>query len=187
MVSLKPPPSNWTDAIAGVANLFQNARVCFYETDDSGSDYDPITGQGTEFTVKPIWSGLARVQHLRAPSTFATEYQAGANRAFRFQVDKDAGLPFLSEGVKARVIDAGVPGALIEMGAGDADLEKLAYVVNSSINASHYAVKTVELTSTMRPVEWTWTLDDDGSVVYLNPAPDPDPDPDPGPDPEPGG
>lgn len=175
MVSLKPPPSNWTDVIAGVAKQFMNARVCFYETDDTGSDYDPITGLGKEFIVKPIWVGLARVQHLRAPSTFATEYQAGASRAFRFQVDKDGGLPFLSEGVKARVLDAGVSGPLIDMGSGDADLEKLVYVTNSAINASHQAVKTIELTSNMRQVAWSWTLDDDGSVVYFAPQPEPEP------------
>lgn len=184
MVSLKPPPANWTDAIAGVAGLFMNARVCFYEADYSGSNYDPITGNGREFVIKSLWSGLARVQHLRAPSTFATDYQTGANRAFRFQVGKDAGLPFLSEGVKARVIDAGVPSALIDMGDGDADLERLSFVTNSSINASHYAVKTVELTSTMRPEKWTWTLDADGVVVYDEPEPEPEPEPDPEPTPE---
>lgn len=172
MVSLKPPPANWTDAIAGVANLFQNARVCFYIADESGSDYDPITGQGQKFSIALLWVGLARVQHLRAPSTFASDYQAGANRAFRFQVDKNGGLPFLSEGIKARVLDAGVSGPTIEMNEGDAHLEQLAFVTNSAINASHYAVKTVELTSTMRPVVWGWSVDDDGQVVYPTP-PDP--------------
>lgn len=175
MVSLKPPPADWTDVIAGVADLFMNARVCFYEANTEESAYDPITGEGDEFSITLLWVGRARVQHLRSPSTFATDYQAGANRAFRFQAGKNAGVPFLSEGVKARVLDAGVPGPLIDMGAGDADLEKLAYVVNSAINASHQAVKTVELTATMRPVEWAWGVDDEGNVVYDEPFPDPAP------------
>lgn len=173
MVSLKPPPSSWTDVIAGVADMFMNARVCFYEADMTGSDYEPITGEGEEFSINLLWVGLARVQHLRAPSTFATDYQAGANRAFRFQANKNAGVPFLSEGVKARVLDAGVSGPLIDMGAGDSDLEKLAYVVNSAINASHQAVRTIELTATMREVEWTWTVSDEGAVVYDSPPPTP--------------
>lgn len=175
MVSLKPPPANWTDAIASTAELFMNARVCFYAATEG--DYDPITGEGNEFGIELLWVGLARVQHLRAPSTFATDYQASANRAFRFQVGKNAGLPFLPEGVKARVLDAGVSGPLIDMGPGDSDLEKLAYVVNSSINASHFAVKTVELSATMRKVEWGWTVSDGGEVVLLTPPSDPDPEP----------
>lgn len=168
MVSLKPPPASWTDVIGDTAEMFMNARVCFYSVEEDTDDpYDPITGEGQEFSINILWSGLARVQHLRSPSTFASEYQAGANRAFRFQVGKNKGLPFLSEGVKARVLSAGVSGPLIDMGSGDADLEKLAYVVNSAINASHQAVKTIELLATMREVVWTWTLDDDGSVVTL--------------------
>lgn len=185
MVTLKPPPANWTDAIASTAELFMNARVCFYEAVEPEVPYDPITGAGDEFDIKLLWVGAARIQHLRAPSAFATDYQAGANRAFRFQVGKNAGLPFLSEGVKARVLDAGVSGPLIDMGPGDADLEKLAYVVNSSINASHFAVKTVELSATMREVKWGWTVNEAGEVIFPAPPPAPEPDPEPNPEPEP--
>lgn len=164
MVSLKPPPGNWTDAIAQTAELFMNARVCFYKEGDDG-DYDPITGEGDEGNISLLWVGAARIQHLRSPSTFATDYQAGASRAFRFQVSKDGGLPFLPEGVKARVLDAGISGAVIDMEGGDAHLEQLGFVVNSAINASHYAVKTIELTANMRPVEWPWVVNPSGQVV----------------------
>ncbi len=162
LVSLKPPPSDWTEAIAEIARQFQNARICFYKDDGSG-DFDPLTGDGDEGGIELIWVGLARVQQLRAPQKFATDYQAGANRAFRFQVDKEGGLPFLPAGVKGRVLATRVPGA--KMLPGDADLEELIYVVDSAINGSHQAVKTIELTSTMIPADWEWDVDDDGQVV----------------------
>jgi hypothetical protein len=168
LVSLKPPPSDWTDAIGAVADLFQNARVCFYRDSDDGTN-DPITGTGSEPSIELIWTGMARVQQLRSAQEFATEYQTGANRSFRFQVSKNGDLPFLSSGVKARVLNAGVSGPAVSMSPGDDDLEKLVYVVLSSINASHYAVKTVETIATMRPIDWTWTVSDAGAVVQALP------------------
>lgn len=151
--------------IAGVARQFMNAKVCFYEATEGANPYDPITGEGDEFGINILWWGKARVQQLRAPQTFATDYQASASKAFRFQLDREDGVPFLPQGVKARVLDAGVPGAEA-MTPGDSDLERLAYVVNSAINASHQAVKTVELTANMKAVTWDWTLLDDGTVQY---------------------
>lgn len=162
MVSLSPPPTSWTDAIGGVAKRFMNARVCFYE--EVEGDYDPITGLGDEGGIEPIWLGLARVQQLRSPQKFATDYQADTSRAFRFQVAKDSGLPFLPQGVKGRVLSAGVSGAEM-MSPGDGNLELLAFVVDANINGSHQAVKTIELTANMHPVKWDWTVDENGAVV----------------------
>lgn len=165
VVSLRPAPASWTDAIAGVAERFMNARVCFYEG-DGGAGVDPLTGEGSESGINVIWSGAARVQQLRTARQFTTQYEEGSVRPFRFQLGKGAGLPFLPQGVKARVIDAGVSGSG-EMGPGDTHLELLAYVVDFAVNASHQAVKTVELHANMRAVEWTWALNADGTVRYL--------------------
>lgn len=147
LVSLKPPPDSWVDTIKETAEQFMTARVCFYEETQDG-DYDPIDGTGEESSIDIIWAGSARVQHLRSPQKFASDYQAEANRAFRFQLPKDGGVPFLPQGTLARVLDAGEDG--------DPDLEALVYVVDSAINASFQAVKTVELTSTMSPISWDW-------------------------------
>lgn len=149
MVSLKPPPASWVDVIKETAEQFQTARVCFFEEAPGGNE-DPIAGTG-DTVIGIIWAGPARVQHLRAPQKFATEYQAEANRSFRFQLPKDGGVPFLPQGTSARVLSTGEDG--------DPDLEELIYVVDSAINASFQAVKTVELTSTMHPVDWAWNED----------------------------
>lgn len=165
MVSIAAPPKDWTDVIGDIAEQFMNARVCFYEegVPDPANPYDPITGTGAESAVRIIWVGNARVQQLLSTQKFATEYQADASRVFRFQISKSASVPFLSQGVAARVLNAGVPGA--GMTPGDEDLTQLAYVVDSSINGSHQAVKTVMLTANMAPVSWSWNVDENGVVV----------------------
>lgn len=144
LVSLTSPPANWEEAILNSAVQFMNAEVCFYDSVDI--PYDPITGAGGP-TVQVLWRGKARVQQLRTPQEFQTDYQASSSRPFRFQLDPRDSVPELYFGVKARVLDGGR----------DSGLESLVYIVNSAINSSHMAVRTVELITNMRPQEWDWT------------------------------
>lgn len=148
MASLSATPANWTRAIHDTATQFMNADVCFYE-EVGGGEYNPITGAGGDPGVSVTWRGKARVQQLRSAQKFATDYQAEANRTFRFQLDPDDNVPFLPQGAKARVLSAG---------GGDVHLEELVFVVDSAINASHQAVKTVELTATMDRQDWQWPV-----------------------------
>lgn len=141
---LKPGGGAWEDAIHDVAVQYMNARVCFFRA--TRGDYDPVTGTGGDGGIDIIFAGKARVQQLRAPREFTTPYQASASRSFRFQLDPDDGVPGLFQGVQARVIDGGR----------DSDLEKYIFTVNSAINSSHMAVRTVELISNMKRVDWSW-------------------------------
>lgn len=122
-----------------------NGEVCFYK--DGSDDYDPVTGIGGEGIPEIIWQGKARIQQLRAPREFVVPYSAGSTRYFRFQIDPDDKPPFFPQGTKARVL----------FGGRDPDLELLAYTVNSAINSSHMAVRTVELAANMDAVKWDWT------------------------------
>ena len=146
VVSLKPPPADWEDAILQAAIPFMNAEVCFYE-EVPGTPYNPVTGTGGSTEIDVLWRGKARVQHIRSPREFNTQYQAGSTRFFRFQLDPADSPPQIPFGAKARVLDGGR----------DADLESLVYIVNSAINSSHMAVRTVELSSNMEFVTWTWS------------------------------
>lgn len=148
MVSISAPPKNWEEAILIGARNFMNAKVCFYRIVDGPGEWDPITGTGGS-VVEVYWSGKARVQHLRAPRDVSNEYQTNDSRSFRFQLDPADNPPMLYSTAKARVLDAGEEG--------DPILETFAYVVDSAVNSSHMAVKTVELTSDMKPTEWSWT------------------------------
>ena len=145
LVTLAPPPKNWEEAILISAREFMNAKVCFYTTKN---EKDPITNMGSVVTTV-LWSGKARVQHIRAPRDSSNEYQTNDSRSFRFQLDPEDNPPFVYSGMKARVLDAGE--------SGDPILETFAYVADSGVNSSHMAVKTIELTADMKPVTWTWS------------------------------
>ena len=153
MPSMTPPPEDWEDIILNAAVPLMNAKVCFYEgTDD---DYNPITGTGGQ-GIRVIWAGKARVQHLRAPRQFQDGVQVQTDRSFRFQLDPRDSVPHLYGGVQARVIDGGR----------DSSLETLAYVTDSAINSSHMAVRTIELKSNLKPVEWEWSWTPEGGVTF---------------------
>lgn len=150
MPAPKAPGRGWQDVILDSARPFMNGRVLFYWSGDT-TDYDPVTNTGGGSPIGPIWAGKARIQHLRAPQEFATDYQADATRYFRFQIDpSEPGNPIppiLPEGIKARVLDGGR----------DPSLLSLAFVTTSAINSSDRAVRTIELSANMSPVAWTWS------------------------------
>jgi hypothetical protein len=124
---------NWQDQIHDVAVQFMNAQVQFFVTNKNpvGAPVETI-----------LWQGKARVQQLRAPREGQTSYESTGSRMFRFQLDPDDNPPFFNEGTFARVLDGGR----------DPDLELLIMTVNSSINSSHRAVRTVELRADMNQV-----------------------------------
>ena len=146
MVSIGTPVTGWQENILDTARQFMNGEVCFYRV-VGGTDHLPEIGQvGTPATVEVLWKGKARIQHLRAPRRDSTEYQASDSRSFRFQLDPLDEPPVVYAGTKARVTNGGR----------DASLETYSYQVESAVNSSHMAVRTVELTADMRPHTWGW-------------------------------
>lgn len=143
------PPQEWSDAILSVAKTFMNADVCFYEESGVTEPYNPITGDGGATGITVIWRGKARVQHLGQPSQFNTSVNTNANHMFRFQLDPADNPPEVYFGLKARVLDGGR----------DQSLTQYAMVVNSAVNSSHMAVRTIELETTMEPADWEWNPD----------------------------
>lgn len=148
VVSLSPIQA-WEDDILDAARLYMNADVCFYEESAVTEPYDPITGTGGGTGITVIWRGKARVQHLGQPSQYETMYNANANHMFRFQLDPADNPPEVYFGLKARVLDGGR----------DQSLTQYAMIVNSAVNSSHMAVRTIELESTMEPADWEWDPD----------------------------
>lgn len=147
MVSIGTPVVGWEDNILATARQFMTGEVCFYRVVGGKDDLPEIGQPGTPATVEVIWRGKARVQHLRAPRRDSTEYQASDSRSFRFQLDPADNPPVVYAGTKARVISGGR----------DASLETYGYQVESAVNSTQMAVRTVELTADMRPVKWGWT------------------------------
>ncbi|QDH48049.1 hypothetical protein LUPINE_41 [Microbacterium phage Lupine] len=147
MVSIGTPVTGWQDIILDTARQFMTAEVCFYRVVGGKDDLPEIGQPGSRAMVEVIWQGKARVQHLRAPRRDSTEYQASDSRSFRFQLDPLDDPPALYAGTKARVLN----------GARDPQLETYSYHVESAVNSSDMAVRTVELTADMKPNTWGWT------------------------------
>lgn len=146
MVSIGVPVIDWQDQIHAAAIQYMNAEVCFYKV--IGGTYNEVTNTGTPGSVETLWRGKARVQHLRTARDASTNVQRDDSRAFRFQLDPDDNPPPLYSGTKARVINGGR----------DPQLALYAYSVDSAVNSSHMAVRTVELTANMRPANWSWEV-----------------------------
>lgn len=147
MVSIGVPIVGWQDQIREAAIPYMNARVCFYRTVGGTDDYPELGLPGSPATVEVLWSGKARVQQIRAPRNDSSDYQASDSRSFRFQLDPQDNPPVLYSGTKGRVLDGGR----------DSSLENYAYTVESAVNSSHMAVRTVELSADMKPHAWGWT------------------------------
>lgn len=131
------PQTDWPQVIHDAAITQMNAQVTAYES--------TITS-GVE-AIAVIWSGKARVQHIREPRDATQSYGESKTRRFRFQLDPDDVPPFFPSGTTFRVTDGGR----------DPQLEGLVYVVDSAVNSSHMAVRTVELRSDMiayPPITW---------------------------------
>lgn len=148
MVSIGTPTVGWEQNILDTARQFMTGEVCFYKVVGGQEDLPEIGQPGTPGTVEVFWRGKARIQHLRAPRRDSTEYQASDSRSFRFQLDPEDNPPALYAGTKARVLNGGR----------DAQLTTYAYQVESAVNSTQMAVRTVELTADMRPTTWGWDV-----------------------------
>lgn len=146
MVSIGTPVVGWQQNILDTARQFMNAEVCFYRVVGGKDDLPEIGKPGTPARVEVLWRGKARIQQLRAPRRDSTEYQASDSRSFRFQLDPEDNPPVVYAGTKARVLDGGR----------DSSLENYSYQVESGVNSSHMAVRTIELTADMKPTTWGW-------------------------------
>ena len=131
------PYTAWSEVILDAARPYMNAEVVFYTQVTVPFDPRTRTPPTTEVTV--LWRGKARVQQLRTPREIPAQYDDTATRNFRFQLDPLDEPPFFDHGTLARVVSGGR----------DADLPKLQMRVNSSINSSHMAVRTIELSADM--------------------------------------
>lgn len=147
MVSIGTPVTGWEDNILDTARQFMTGEVCFYRIVGGKDSFPEVGRPGTPGSVEVIWRGKARIQHLRAPRRDSTEYQTSDSRSFRFQLDPLDNPPVLYAGTKARVLNGGR----------DESLLNYSYQVESAVNSTQMAVRTVELTADMRPMTWGWT------------------------------
>jgi hypothetical protein len=120
----------------GTVARWYNAEIEIIDPNLAEQNWDEFTNEfiGNPETI--IWSGPARVQPIRIKieKTPNLEIMQGAVKGIRFQVPYDASLPLIRKGLQIRVTDGGE----------DVVLEKLVFLVRSSINSSYGWNRTIE-------------------------------------------
>lgn len=119
-MSLPPRTSaTWSEEIGTVAAEYMNATAKFY----------------TSAKVLKITS-KARVQHLRAPLDSSSPVTWGTQRAIRLQIPLNATSGAITKGWLVQI-----------SGANDPTLNLVTMTVQSAVNSSHAALRTIECIS----------------------------------------
>lgn len=132
-----PPPAaytDWSDEIAEDAVGEMNGAICIYDPPST----TPVIGPVNVGDV----GRRARIQNMRIPrpTTNADEWEV--NRAIRFQIEILAGDPPLRKGMVVRVTDGGK----------DPSLVNFAFIIETAVNSSHAALRTIETISELAVV-----------------------------------
>jgi hypothetical protein len=118
----------------GTVARWYNAEIEIIDPNLAEQNWDEFTNEfiGNPETI--VWSGPARVQPIKIEKTPNLEIMQGAVKGIRFQVPYDASLPLIRKGLQIRVTDGGE----------DPVLEKLVFLVRSSVNSSYGWNRTIE-------------------------------------------
>ena len=113
---------------------WMNGSIQIIDPDLSEQSWNEWTNQyaGTSATV--LWSGPARIQHLKNERGPMIGYTDSSIRGIRFQIPIDGYAGFIRKGLQVIVTDGG----------NDTELEKLQFVVTSAVNSSYAWLRTIE-------------------------------------------
>jgi hypothetical protein len=104
------------------------------------------TSTGGEPTV--LWSGPARIQHLKSENIATLGFSETSIRGIRVQIPIDAAAGFIRSGLQIIVTDGG----------NDYELEQLQFVITSAINSSYAWLRTIEASVDVKSIaNSTWS------------------------------
>ena len=118
-MGLSKPVGDWSAVIGEAAELFMNGTI---------EIFDP------KVPTTKVYSGKARIQHLRRPEIVNGSYEWSAYRNFRFQIPLKDAPSTLKAGLRVKITGGGKDPALVGS----------FYRVESVKNSSHAAVRTIE-------------------------------------------
>ena len=135
-------------SMAGTALSWMNATIQIVDPNLSTAEWDPWTNQQTGGTPNVIWSGPARIQHLKNESLPNVGFSDISIRGIRVQVPLDEEAGFIRKGLQIIVTDGG----------NDYELEQLQFVITSAINSSYAWLRTIEAEVDVKSVaNATWS------------------------------
>lgn len=130
-----------------MANWF-NATIQIVDPNVENVEWDVYTNTQQAGTPTVIWSGPARIQHLKSERTPDAAYSQTAIRGIRIQLPYNAEIGLVRKGLQVVVTDGG----------SDPVLEQLGFVVQSAINSSYAWGRTIECEVDLKSVaDSTWS------------------------------
>ena len=125
-----------------------NATIQIVDPNVEEVEWDVYTNTQSGGTKTVLWSGPARVQHLKSDSMPTVGFSQTDIRGIRIQLPYDAELGLIRKGLQVIVTDGG----------SDPILEQLGFVISSSINSSYAWSRTIECEVDLKSVsDSTWS------------------------------
>lgn len=151
-----------SDEMRATMQHWFNATIQIVDPNVEDLEWDVYSNAQTGGTKTVMWSGQARVQHLRNDSMPVVGYSQTDIKGIRIQLPYDAELGLIRKGLQVIVTDGG----------SDPVLEQLGFVITSSINSSYAWNRTIECEVDLKSVaDSTWSsiagtvLDEDDAPV----------------------
>jgi hypothetical protein len=120
--------------MASTMHSWMNGSIQIIDPNTGDATWNEWTNEyaGGEPTV--LWSGPARIQHLRSETSSPVGYSELGIRGIRVQIPLDIEAGFIRKGLQIIVTDGG----------NDYELEQLQFVITSAINSSYAWGRTIE-------------------------------------------
>lgn len=120
--------------MASIVSGWFNASIQIIDPNMGTADWDPWTNEQTGGDASVIWSGPARIQHLKNELLPSIAFSQESIRGIRVQIPLDEFAGFIRKGLRINIIDGG----------NDYELEQLQFVITSAINSSYAWIRTIE-------------------------------------------
>jgi hypothetical protein len=134
--------------MASTMRSWMNGSIQIVDPNSAGGTWNEWTNTETGGEPTVLWSGPARIQHLKNDSSVSIGYSDTSIRGIRIQVPLDVEAGFVRAGLQVIVTDGG----------NDYELEQLQFVITSAINSSYAWGRTIEATVDVKSIaNSTWS------------------------------
>jgi hypothetical protein len=135
--------------MSNTALPWMNGAIQIVDPNALQGTWDPYTNAETGNSPTVIWSGPARIQHLKNDSLREVGFSSTSIRGIRVQIPLDESAGFIRKGLQVIVTDGG----------NDYELEDLQFVITSAINSSYAWLRTIEAEVDVKSVaNNTWSI-----------------------------
>jgi len=135
--------------MGNTALSWMNATIQIVDPNLSTAQWDPWTNAQTGGAPTVIWSGPARIQHLKNESLPSVGFSDTSIRGIRLQIPLDESAGFIRKGLQI----------IVTNGGNDYELEDLQFVITSAINSSYAWLRTIEAEVDVKSLgNSTWSI-----------------------------